>query len=170
MPPRKKPRGAESAGESSATGARSSTPQINPRAQHVNEGLGAANGYGMEDEEMGWASLGKPSWKGKGLSDEIKTVEVSNKKADSLSSSFPFRVQLTPCLLSRSRSPGQVASATSVPQGQGSRETASRIVRSRLVQLVALHLLRRTKLTFPPPSLYFLLQFVLDILSFHSMH
>jgi hypothetical protein len=35
-----------------------------------------ANGYGMETEDMDWASLAKESWKGKGLADDIKKVEV----------------------------------------------------------------------------------------------
>lgn len=35
-----------------------------------------ANGYGVDEDEMAWASTDEKIWKGKGLSDEIKTVEV----------------------------------------------------------------------------------------------
>ncbi|CED85369.1 beta and beta-prime subunits of dna dependent rna-polymerase [Phaffia rhodozyma] len=34
-----------------------------------------ANGYGVDEDEMAWASTEKKMWKGKGLSDEIKSVE-----------------------------------------------------------------------------------------------
>ena len=71
MPPRKKTK-AEPSAQASTSGSSSAHPE--PESS-----LGQANGYGMEDEEMGWASLGKPLWKGKGLSDEIKTVEVRSR-------------------------------------------------------------------------------------------
>ena len=93
MPPRKKSRAdpvaSTSSGEASTSAGRDSTPQIIRRAEQPEEALGAANGYGMEDEEMGWASLGKPSWKGKGLSDEIKTVEVGSSASKLTDSSLP---------------------------------------------------------------------------------
>lgn len=76
--------------ESSAAASSSASSSTHPPAPPADGGLGAANGYGMEDEEMGWASLGKPTWKGKGLSDEIKTVEVRRTMSSKLTRPLPF--------------------------------------------------------------------------------
>lgn len=85
MPPRKRARpegdAAVVASSTAVPELAASQPPFDPppkaSAAAVQPDLSQANGYGLDDEEMGWAAMGKTNWKGKGLSDDIKKVEVS---------------------------------------------------------------------------------------------
>jgi hypothetical protein len=79
--------------------------------------------FGLDEDQMAWASTDKTTWKGKGLTDDIKAVEVRrlcSPLARSGSSELKRNDSLPPA--------GQVAAAAGFPQGQGPRQAAPRVV------------------------------------------
>lgn len=81
----------------------------------------APGAFGLDEDQMAWASTEKTTWKGKGLTDDIKTVEVRFSLA-----ARSGRLDLT---MRFAAIAGQVAASPCVPESQGSGQAASGILR-----------------------------------------